>query len=1406
MSKKITGIEIINPGSNPDVDSDFNTTYRDKTLEYVTDLYGKDNVSNIVTFGTLAAKGAFKAMCTIYNIPFSRANKIANLIPSPVEGKECTLDDIFDKTSDRYSEGADFRSATAGEEWKDIINGARNIEGRNRSTGVHPCFVAGTLVGTSDGLKKIEEIHEGDRVLTHLNRYREVIGTMRNRSDDIYHLTADNSLPLDVTGNHPFWVREVIKSPSESSGRILSDPRWMQVSELVPGRTVIGVPVNDSVIIPQGELPFDNPDFWWTVGRFAADGRYDNFSSDTGSHDDGQPRFCQQKRVVFSVGYNDTTYRELLTRISTNFGFSVRENITVREVSISHDENLFAFLENFGNCDDNRTIPTEILDLPAALLEEFLNGYLSVRGHRSDDGEVTFTAPNTVVLTGMISVVNKVHRTQCVISHNVVRTSSTECCRAESHEPAATFTAFSEDSGTFRQDGCLWVAVRSVEKTNRKAVTYNLSVDEDNSYTVSSLAVHNCGILISAKPLDTIIPMQVRQTDGRVITQWTYQECESLGLIKMDFLGLDTVDLIQHTVEYIKRNGKNPPNMLDIVHGDMDDKKVYELFQKGDTTGIFQFGSEMVRNLLLSMRPTEFNDLSACTAVARPGPMGMKSHVKYADRKNGREKIDFIHPEFVGSPLEEILRPTYGLCVPKDTPILDSSRGERVPIQDLVEGVSTTPSLNGDTGAVEDRTVTHVMYTGWKKILKISTDSNRTLRVSETHPVLTGRGYVPAGEITVEDRIRTVPGLSEDDDPFRKTSHTSETCLNVVSVVEDGYEECYDIEVDGNHNFLVNGFVVHNCLYQEQVMSISNKIAGFTLAEGDKLRKAMGKKKIDVMLAMQEKFFKGAEKNGYSKEAVTVLWNTIKEFSKYGFNKSHSVAYAINAYQAAFLKVHFPIEFMASLIAQNIDDRKKTVVYLREAKRMRVKVGTVDINLSDVKVAPDYSKKSGYEVLFGISGVKEVSENVAADIVRERSENGDFTSVKDVIDRCTARGITNRRVFENLALAGAFDLMESNRNAVLTSVKDMMGDARKKNSMGSSLFDMFDVEEGDTVNQDVEDFTFTERLKNEADMLGLYLSAHPLDRIQRGVGGTTTINKLIQSPKKTSATIIASLVDFKKKQKRTGKSITVELDDGTGYMNARLTQDVIAEMDKYEAQEQVRRLYENGSNEVPSDILSRATDRAHISTAPLDKNSIYVMHVQFTPARDDLQYNVSINSIRLMKFSKDGSLPLRIRFKHNDENAEKMEELFRKIPRTLGRKSPGSHDIIVSSYTDKDLRKPCEKDVECAAAVEEMRSDRRNGIDRRDKDSGESDLGGRRKKGSASKNKTKKKVRSWPPKENPDVYVPNRPIDDISQCMELLEYQDTGFSTTMDDRVSGFLEKWLGYESYDLGIFDKADD
>lgn len=881
--KRIVSTKIIKNPTNPDIDSDFHTKYREKAVEYVAGLYGEKNISNIVTFGTLAAKGAFKAMCTIYKVPFVQANKISSLIPPPINGKDCSLHDIYDPESDRYDEAADFRNATSGDEWKNIIEGAIKIAGRNKSTGVHAC-----------------------------------------------------------------------------------------------------------------------------------------------------------------------------------------------------------------------------------------------------------------------------------------------------------------------------------------------------------------GIIISSEPLDENIPLQVRQNDGSIVTQWTYPELESLGLIKMDFLGLDTVDIIQKTVEYIMKMGKNPPNMTELVQGPMDDKKTFELFQKANTIGIFQFSSDMVRKLLLQMKPTHFDDLAACTAVARPGPMGMQSHIKYADRKNGREKIDYIHPDFDNSPLTEILGETYGLCI-----------------------------------------------------------------------------------------------------------------------------------------------------YQEEVMRLSNQIAGLTLKEADELRSAMGKKKQYVMDAMKPKFFEGSLKNGYSEEAITVLWNTISEFAKYAFNKSHSVAYAMNAYQVAYLKANYPTEFMSALIAQGIKDKKKTLSFLREANSMGLKTGTVDINLSNVEVAPDFNRTSNYDILFGISGIKDVSSQMAQIIVDEREKNGKYSSVQDVINRCSPLGVNNKKIYESLALSGAFDNFGVSRKKIIENIPDMIKDTKIKKQRGESLFDMFnDVEDDDNLNIDLQgdEYSYLEKLQKEADVIGLYLTGHPLDKLGTKISPiqSNNIKKIMSTKHKETKTILASVMEITKKSGRHGKTMILDIDDGTEYMSARLSKNMIGNIDKKNAQNTLLKMYLRGDKTVPDNIKKLIQNSDYYAMDDIEKNSVYIMNITYYPGNDTVPYSAQINWLKPLLLSHEGKLPVRIRFKRNSKNNKKIDTLMKALPRSLNNKLPGEYPIIITEYNSLTF-KPTKINryyEEMIHHIENNPSDERdwdkivNIVDRRDHDD--------------------------------DIITTIVSDEILFNAIDNLDYHETEYMTAKNQKVEQAIEKYLGMEAFDFGLYDPS--
>lgn len=452
--------------------------------------------------------------------------------------------------------------------------------------------------------------------------------------------------------------------------------------------------------------------------------------------------------------------------------------------------------------------------------------------------------------------------------------------------------------------------------------------------------VHAAGVILSKEPLLDVIPIHRREADGAIITQFDMGACEATGLLKMDFLGLRNLSVLDDCLINIKNNlGKE----VVLEELPLSDKKTFELLARGDTLGVFQLDSAPIRALLRSMVPDSFEDISAVIALYRPGPMGEDSHNKYADYKNGRKLPVPIHPE-LEQPLNEILKDTYGLIV-----------------------------------------------------------------------------------------------------------------------------------------------------YQEQVLSIARKVAGFSLGRADLLRKAMGKKNKEILDKERVHFESGMKANKFSADAVEKLWQTLIPFSDYAFNRAHSAGYGLLSFWTAYLKANYPTEYMAALLTSVRDDKDKSALYLNECRRMGIKVLAPDVNESDSEYTP-----RGSDIRFGLTAIRNVGENVVGSIVSNRLTKGKYQSFGDFLSKVDA-SVCNKKTIESLIKAGAFDSLKHSRKGLMMvylEAIDAISEAKRAESIGQ--FDLFGLETSATAINGVSlDIPITEwdkamLLSYEREMLGLYVSDHPL--------------------------------------------------------------------------------------------------------------------------------------------------------------------------------------------------------------------------------------------------------------------------------------------------------------------------
>ncbi|MFT2019830.1 DNA polymerase III subunit alpha [Streptomyces sp. 796.1] len=466
---------------------------------------------------------------------------------------------------------------------------------------------------------------------------------------------------------------------------------------------------------------------------------------------------------------------------------------------------------------------------------------------------------------------------------------------------------------------------------------------------VRQMGVHAAGVIMSSETITDHVPVWVRHTDGVTITQWDYPTCEDLGLLKMDFLGLRNLTIMDDAVKLIKRNKGIDIELLALP---LDDPKTYELLCRGDTLGVFQFDGGPMRSLLRLMKPDNFEDISAVSALYRPGPMGMNSHTNYALRKNGQQEITPIHPE-LEEPLKEVLGITYGLIV-----------------------------------------------------------------------------------------------------------------------------------------------------YQEQVQKAAQVLAGYSLGQADLLRRAMGKKKQEVLDKEFIPFQQGMRDRNYSDEAIKAVWDVLVPFAGYAFNKAHSSAYGLVTYWTAYLKANYPAEYMSALLTSVRDDKDKSAIYLNECRRMGIRVLPPNVNESEA----NFAAQGDDVILFGLTAVRNVGQNVVDSIIRSRKAKGKFASFPDYLDKVEAV-CCNKRTTESLIKAGAFDEMGHTRKGLMAHYETMIDNVvavKRKEAEGQfDLFGGMGDEGGDDTPGFGLDVEFSDiewdksyLLAQEREMLGLYVSDHPLFGIE----------------------------------------------------------------------------------------------------------------------------------------------------------------------------------------------------------------------------------------------------------------------------------------------------------------------
>lgn len=517
-------------------------------------------------------------------------------------------------------------------------------------------------------------------------------------------------------------------------------------------------------------------------------------------------------------------------------------------------------------------------------------------------------------------------------------------------------------------------------------------------------SIHAAGIVISKDPLTDVVPLQ-QKGESEIVTQFSMKPISDIGLLKMDFLGLRTLTVIENSLRFIKERYNKE---IDLSTIDLNDKKVFELLQNGNTVGVFQLERIGMREMLKELKPTNFEDIIAANALNRPGPLKSGMVTEFINRKHERQKIKYPHPA-----LEPVLKQTYGTII-----------------------------------------------------------------------------------------------------------------------------------------------------YQEQVMAIASRLANYSMEEADSLRQAISKKIAGQFEAEREKFINGAVKNGVDRKVAEDIFKTVLHFSEYAFNKSHSAAYALVAYQTAWLKAHYPVEFLTALLTSVRDDKDKIALYVNEAKRMNINVLPPDVNYSKANFYPEDDNS----IRFGLATVRNVGDSAAASIIKARQEKP-FTTIFDFALRVDSSAL-NKRCIESLIKAGAFNSMGYSRKRLIDVYEAAVDQATKrKRAIERGQFSLFGDSTKPTPEEEKvfapngeDEYPREFLLRNEKEYLGAYITEHPVSSYLSTFKGkcSHTTTEALEEKDKTEVLIGGIIVKVKTMLTRRGnQTAIITLEDLEGQIRCRIWPNVL---------------------------------------------------------------------------------------------------------------------------------------------------------------------------------------------------------------------------------------------------------
>ena len=932
---------ILGAKSLPDID--LNTADAEPFIKASQDLLGEDNCAWMISWKPLQESSAFRLYCKSLDLDFEKVNEVG-------------------KDLDKYRDS---------EEWKQIIEDSKPFIGVVEGISESPCFVEGVKIKTSNGYKNIENLNTSDLVLTHNNQYRQVIRTMSHEVDSVIELKNMGSLPIKTTFNHPFYIRKHIgrkyflENNKYKSIRKFTNPYWEQASNLTKG-DYIGMPVNFKSVIPQWKnLDLSDENIWWIIGRYIGDGwlRLVKKGKNHG----------QSYHTLICCNKNDNEQQEIEERISKCFNYTKTEENTTYRYDISL-KSLYSYLEKFGKGAKEKHLIEDVYDLPVYLLKAFLEGYQSADGYSPKNRkDIFYTSISYDLILGLQNCIHKCYKVPTTIvcckkeniKHSVLSDGRKIVAKNDAY--ILSFRLNSNKYNGFFEDNYMWLPFRYKKEIIENNIVYNISVKDDESYTVNNIAVHNCSMCLYDKNIKEEIGM-IKTPNGKICCMLDGYNCDKYKYLKNDYLTVTVWAIIRDVCKLA--NIEIPSiNELD----GLLDEKTFDIYKNGLTCSINQADSDYATNLVMKYKPQSLAEMSAFVAIIRPGCASLLDD--FISRKPYTTGVDALDNILEDSEHRLIYQESImkyliwlGISEPQSYDVIKKIAKKKFKEPELkelkaqlLEGwhkqVGEEAGFEETWKVVEDaaKYSFNACVSGDTIIQRAGSTKSKKVTIKEMFDVYNNKDYAKKiGKISLYRKYKRMGygnALSMyDDKRVRKNQ--------IVNIYYSGKADIYRVTTE-NGSYL-------DCTLNHKFPTDKGKKRLDELKIGDELYvlNKYGKHLVKKSKIVSIEFLRNDDV--YDIEMASPAHNFISDTGLITSN-SHSLSYAYDSLYGAYLKSHYPLEYYTVALNYYQNDIDRTMKLTKELSYFGITLNNAKFRYSKDDYFMD---KESNKIYKGTSSIK----------------------------------------------------------------------------------------------------------------------------------------------------------------------------------------------------------------------------------------------------------------------------------------------------------------------------------------------------------------------------------------------------------------------------------------------------